>query len=91
LPITALRETPPSSSAIWLAVMPLLHSSFSRSMRSSVQDIHSFLHAIAARPKARAPPQSFKPGKGSRRSLAALLLYVKAKRGEFKAGRSVWL
>jgi hypothetical protein len=39
LPITALRLTPLSSSAIWLAVMPLLHSSFRRSIRSSVHDI----------------------------------------------------
>src|SRR5690242_571238 len=39
LPITALRLTPPSSSAIWLAVAPLAHMFFRRSMRSSVQDI----------------------------------------------------
>ena len=39
LPITALRETPPSSSAIWLAVMPWVQSAFSRSIRSSVHDM----------------------------------------------------
>src|SRR6476661_9218786 len=38
LPITALRETPPSSSAIKLAVLPWLQSSFRRSILSSVQD-----------------------------------------------------
>ena len=37
LPITALRLTPPSSSAIWLAVTPLVHIFFRRSIRSSVQ------------------------------------------------------
>ena len=40
LPITALRLTPPSSSAIWLAVAPSDHIFFKRSMRSSVQDIN---------------------------------------------------
>ena len=39
LPITALRLTPPSSSAIWLAVAPSCHIFFRRSMRSSVQDM----------------------------------------------------
>src|SRR5437868_4946588 len=39
LPITALRLTPPRSSAIWLAVAPSCHIFFSRSIRSSVQDI----------------------------------------------------
>src|SRR5581483_3076096 len=39
LPITALRLTPPSSSAIWLAVAPSAHIFFRRSMRSSVHDI----------------------------------------------------
>src|SRR3954467_6622110 len=39
LPITALRLTPPNSSAIWLAVAPSCHIVFRRSMRSSVQDI----------------------------------------------------
>ena len=39
MPITALRLTPPSSSAIWLAVAPSCHIFFRRSMRSSVQDI----------------------------------------------------
>jgi hypothetical protein len=39
LPITALRLTPPSSSAIWLAVIPFSHIAFNLSMRSSVQDI----------------------------------------------------
>src|SRR5690606_34211750 len=37
LPITALRETPPSSSAIWLAVAPLSHILVSVAIRSSVQ------------------------------------------------------
>jgi hypothetical protein len=37
LPITALRETPPSSSAIWLAVDPPSHIFVSFSIRSSVQ------------------------------------------------------
>jgi ABC-2 type transport system permease protein len=37
LPITALRLTPPRSSAIWLAVRPFSHIVFSRSIRSSVQ------------------------------------------------------
>jgi len=36
-PITALRLTPPSSSAIWLAVDPPSHSFFSIAIRSSVQ------------------------------------------------------
>src|SRR5690606_34006784 len=37
LPITALRLTPPSSSAIWLAVAPPSHIFFSVAIRSSVQ------------------------------------------------------
>src|SRR4029453_17866645 len=37
LPITALRLTPPNSSAIWLAVEPWVHIVLRRSMRSSVQ------------------------------------------------------
>src|SRR5829696_2148275 len=37
LPITALRLTPPSSSAIWLAVEPSAHIALRRSIRSSVQ------------------------------------------------------
>src|SRR5690606_6030333 len=37
LPITALRETPPSSSAIWLAVEPPSHILVRVAMRSSVQ------------------------------------------------------
>jgi hypothetical protein len=37
--MTALRLTPPSSSAIWLAVKPRSHICLSCSMRSSVQDI----------------------------------------------------
>ena len=41
LPITALRETPPSSSAIWLAVAPPSHILVSVAMRSSVQFIRS--------------------------------------------------
>ncbi len=36
-PITALRLTPPSSSAIWLAVDPPSHIFWSVPMRSSVQ------------------------------------------------------
>ena len=39
LPITALRLTPPSSSAIWLAVSPFSQCLRSVSMRSSVHDI----------------------------------------------------
>src|SRR3990170_7958145 len=39
LPITALRLTPPNSSAIWLAVEPPVHIVFRRSIRSSVQDM----------------------------------------------------
>jgi hypothetical protein len=39
LPITALRLTPPSCAAIWLALKPSLHSFFSSSTRSSVQFI----------------------------------------------------
>ena len=39
LPITALRLTPPSSSAIWLAVWPPSHIFLSVSIRSSVQAI----------------------------------------------------
>ena len=38
-PITALRVTPPSSLAIWLADWPSPHIFFSSSTRSSVQDI----------------------------------------------------
>ena len=37
LPITALRLTPPNSSAIWLAVAPFVHIALRRSIRSSVQ------------------------------------------------------
>src|SRR6478735_9363568 len=37
LPMTALRLTPPRSSAIWLAVAPSVHIALRRSMRSSVQ------------------------------------------------------
>src|SRR6056297_2863036 len=39
LPITALRVTPPSSLAIWLADWPSPHIFFNSSTRSSVQDI----------------------------------------------------
>src|SRR5580704_5608795 len=39
LPITALRVTPPSTRAIWLAERPSAHSDFSCSTRSSVQPI----------------------------------------------------
>jgi hypothetical protein len=47
LPITALRDTAPNSSAIWLAVMPRLHISFKRSILSSVQDIPFSREALA--------------------------------------------
>jgi hypothetical protein len=45
LPITALRLTPPNSSAIWLAVEPLSHIFFNVAIRSSVQliECHQFL------------------------------------------------
>ncbi len=39
MPITALRVTPPSSLAIWLALWPSPHIFFRVSTRSSVQDI----------------------------------------------------
>src|SRR5690606_20101264 len=39
LPMTALRVTPPSSLAIWLADWPSAHIFFSVSTRSSVQDM----------------------------------------------------
>jgi ABC-2 type transport system permease protein len=39
LPITAFRDTPPNSSAIWLAVKPLSHKVLSWSIRSSVHAI----------------------------------------------------
>ncbi len=39
LPITALRLTPPSCAAIWLALKPSFHNFFSSSTRSSVQFI----------------------------------------------------
>src|ERR1700752_5142130 len=39
LPITALRVTPPSCFAIWLAERPSIHSFFRVSTRSSVQPI----------------------------------------------------
>jgi hypothetical protein len=42
LPITALRLTPPSSSAIWLAVDPPSHIFLSVAMRSSVQLIEFY-------------------------------------------------
>src|SRR5204862_4683133 len=48
LPITALRLTPPSSSAIWLAVAPFVHIALRRSMRSSVQDIVSETPSLIA-------------------------------------------
>src|SRR6185369_17260288 len=41
LPITALRVTPPSRPAIWLALSPSDHSFFKRSTRSSFQAIRS--------------------------------------------------
>ena len=45
LPITALRLTPPSASAIWLAVWPASHIVLSVSIRSSVQDIRTSLYS----------------------------------------------
>src|SRR5690242_21246991 len=45
LPITALRVTPPSSAAIWLADKPSAHSFFRSSTLSSVQLI-GFLHGV---------------------------------------------
>jgi hypothetical protein len=47
LPITALRDTAPNSSAIWLAVMPRVHISCKRSILSSVQDIPFSREALA--------------------------------------------
>jgi hypothetical protein len=41
--MTALRDTPPSSSAIWLAVEPPSHMRVSLSMRSSVQLMRALL------------------------------------------------
>src|SRR5215468_10717537 len=41
LPITALRVTPPSRPAIWLALNPSDHSFFNNSTRSSFQAIPS--------------------------------------------------
>ena len=51
LPMTALRLTPPSSSAIWLAVAPSAHIAFRRSIRSSVQDMQ-FLRNLWCPPNA---------------------------------------
>src|SRR6056297_943820 len=42
LPITALRVTPPSSFAIWLADWPSPHNRFNSSTRSSLHDIRDF-------------------------------------------------
>jgi hypothetical protein len=42
LPMTALRLTPPSSSAIWLAVKPFSQRFRSVSIRSSVHDMQKF-------------------------------------------------
>src|SRR5437868_2512499 len=56
LPITALRLTPPSSSAIWLAVEPSVHIVLRRSIRSSVQLI--VLSKLRLRPRA-APDRRF--------------------------------
>ena len=44
LPITALRVTPPSRPAIWLALSPSAHSFFKASTRSSFQDMPWFSH-----------------------------------------------
>src|SRR5690606_7081803 len=57
LPITALRLTPPSWAAIWLALSPSDQSFFSLSTRSSVQFtplsmMSSFLRNPSPRPKA---------------------------------------
>src|SRR5215203_5097142 len=47
LPITALREHPPISAAIWLALRPSAHSRFRSSTRSSVQVIAaSVIHGL---------------------------------------------
>ena len=46
-PMTALRLTPPNSSAIWLAVEPLAHIFFSRSIRSSVQLMVAFVSVVS--------------------------------------------
>jgi hypothetical protein len=47
LPITALREHPPISAAIWLALRPSAHSRFRSSTRSSVQVIAaSIIHGL---------------------------------------------
>src|SRR6056297_2222441 len=56
LPITALRVTPPSSFAIWLADWPSAHIFFSFSTRSSLQDIQP--PHIKGRPVV-GPPGSF--------------------------------
>jgi hypothetical protein len=40
--MTALRVTPPSWLAIWLALSPSAQSFFNNSTRSSVQDIRIF-------------------------------------------------
>jgi len=50
LPITALRVTPPSSAAIWLADSPSAQSFFSNSTRSSVQFIVVSPMGLLARP-----------------------------------------
>ena len=50
LPMTALRLTPPSSSAIWLAVEPPSHIFLSVAMRSSVQLIQSLPNLLSGAP-----------------------------------------
>ena len=58
LPITALRLTPPNSSAIWLAVDPSAHIALRRSIRSSVQlmkNTLSYVLRVALRPDRRLP------------------------------------
>src|SRR3954452_10511295 len=63
LPITALRVTPPpSSAAIWLALRPWFQSFFRSSTRSSVQDIGLILFRKSTWrnpfPIAASPPRS---------------------------------
>src|SRR5262245_46762385 len=57
LPITALRVTPPSSAAIWLADKPSAQSFFSNSTRSSVQFI-VFPPGLPLRPPPLRPVES---------------------------------
>src|ERR1700678_1540937 len=58
LPITALRVTPPSSAAIWLAERPSAQSFFNSSTRSSVHDMLSPPQQMRAFWPWRNPPSS---------------------------------